>query len=248
MNSTSFTEKHGTHGNKTTVMISSLLMVAAIMIAGTPAEAEEEKLSKDVAALERFFKNMDTNANGQLSQEEFLGFWMRYHDKLDRNEDGVLDQTELLSASYFQAMDTNKDGVVDRQEHALMRKKHWNRHDLTVNNWVSLDEFIRRSRGRGVRSEYDTVTTFTKMDVNGDGSLTEAEYLAFWETYFKNRDANNDKVLSRQEHNHADSFNSFDQNRNGQIEPGEDRLLRAKDFKALDKDGDGSLSQPEFVR
>ena len=203
---------------------------------------------RDTKRIEKAFNGFDENNNGKITQKEFLGFWESRFLATDKNKDGVLDQTEFLDARRFQIRDANKDGVIELDEEMAMRKRGWKRYRLGNDGWLTLNDYARHVRGRPVRSDYERETNFTKMDADHNGRLTEDEYLAFWNEYFTNRDADQDDKLNRKEHRHEDSFDSFDADRNGGIERQEDALIRKKDFHGLDLDDDGALTQSEFVR
>lgn len=220
-------------------------VVLAGCILALSASAEPDSSMKRI---EKAYRNFDENNDGKVTQEEFLSFWEARFRATDKNDDGVIDQTEFLDADRFQARDTNKDGVIEFDEDLAMRKRGWSVYSVGKKGWLSLDDYASHARGLRARSGYNRETTFTKMDANHDGILTEDEYLAFWEEYFTNRDANRDDRLNPAEHRHEDSFESFDADRNGTIERQEDALVRKKYFQELDLDGDGALTQSEFVR
>jgi Ca2+-binding EF-hand superfamily protein len=91
---------------------------------------------------EAWFKQLDTNKDDALSQEEFLsrgpghrgdgkGFErgpQRWLEKLDANKDGQLSKAEAKSASdeHFRRMDRNADGYIaqDEQGHRMGREGH----------------------------------------------------------------------------------------------------------------------------
>ena len=204
--------------------------------------------ARDLERIEKQFHGFDLNGNGQVTHQEFLKFWEARFENSDKNEDGVIDQTEFLHAPHFQARDANKNGVIERDEDRTLRNRGWASYGIGKGGWISLDDYIRVAQGRPIRQEYKFETTFTKMDANGNGKLTEEEYTAFWGEYFESRDVNRDSALNRKEHGHDDSFSSFDADRNGLIEKDEEILIRKKDFKSLDKDGNGFLVQSEFLR
>lgn len=224
-------------------------IIATLILLPLTAIAQEADPASDSSAdLIRFFNNMDHDGNGRVTHEEFEEFWKRLFDREDRNDDGLHDQTEILRGRHFEIFDINKDGVITFEEEFSVRNRHWKHFDTTGRGWISLDEFVARGRGRVDPDSYDYETTFTKMDADRDGLLTRKEYLAFWKDYFDSRDADNDELLSNTEHAHADSFDSFDTDNDGKIARDEDAHVREKDFKGLDRDRDGSLTQAEFVR
>lgn len=85
------------------------------------------------------------------------------------------------------------------------------------------------------------------MDVNQDDLVTESEFLAMWEDYFKGKDANKDGQLNGTECS-AEVLKQADKNQDGIVTFAEDRALRKAHFQSMDKDGDRSLTLPEMLR
>jgi Ca2+-binding EF-hand superfamily protein len=99
---------------------------------------------------------------------------MSRFDRADANKDGKISKSEHEAARnrIFTAMDRNKDGAVDRTE---------------VRAFILARLQERRAR------------RMKRIDPNGDGKITEAEFLARAKARFKRLDANKDGALSPEE-------------------------------------------------
>lgn len=226
-----------------------LLMSSAVLTQGAPPKSTNPSAAKEKARLEGVFKQLDQNKNGQLTRDEFMDFWKRNFDARDKNDDGLHDQTEILLASQIEAFDLNKDGVVSLEEELSVRDRHWKHFDIGGKGVVNWADFFARSPERSANpNAHNNATTFTKMDADSDGYLTSEEYLAFWNGYFNGRDADQNRALDAGEYGHPESFSAFDADGDGKINIEEHALIREQDFKELDKDDDGLLTQAEFVR
>lgn len=63
--------------------------------------------------------HLDTDDNGTVSQTEYRTFMRDAFNRLDRDKDGYLAQSDVssvLTANQFSGMDSNGDGRVGRQE------------------------------------------------------------------------------------------------------------------------------------
>ena len=90
--------------------------VCAVLAGCCFALSAAAESGRDIKRIENTFNNYDENKNGKVTRGEFLSFWESKFMATDRNEDGVLDQTEVLHARGFQARDANKDGVIELDE------------------------------------------------------------------------------------------------------------------------------------
>ena len=107
---------------------------------------------KDKAkAQENFFKMIDKNANGQITEEEFFSFWQKHFNEKDSNKNGTLTQNEyapeITEAGYriFVMLDTNKDGVVSWKEERALRMQHFVSYVKDKNKLISLAEMQGRA-------------------------------------------------------------------------------------------------------
>lgn len=102
-------------------------------------------------------------------------------------------------------------------------------------------------------------TIFTKIDANGDGSITVAEYAAYWQGRFKNIDSDKDSKLIAAEFEAAvkESFGSMDTDKDNilvaqehiaywcgpQAKVPDKKKIKAK--KNIDSDKDGKIDNDE---
>lgn len=87
---------------------------------------------------------------------------------------------------------------------------------------------------------------FALMDTNGDGQVTQAEYVARHASGFGRKDQNKDGVLSSEEHGHS-SFKDADNNQDNQLTPEEYASIFEEQFDhSYDKNGDGIFTIDEI--
>ena len=95
----------------------------------------------------------------------------------------------------------------------------------------------------GVAGKHDAM--FKRMDTNGDGQVTEAEYVAFFNAQFTARDTNADGVLGKDEFSAA-AFSHADSNQDDQLTAAEYEAFYRKQFQRRDANGDGVLALDEM--
>ncbi|PVD27827.1 hypothetical protein C0Q70_13002, partial [Pomacea canaliculata] len=150
------------------------------------------------------FNKKDINGDGYISLSEliksFASSWSLefkmgafiYYDKLDGNEDGVIDQSAFLSA--MKIMDSNIWNGVAKES-----KENSNSEDFSV---VDLD-------GDGVLQLDELLADFNKNDINGDGYISLSEFLSSYASswplvfnmgsfiYYDKLDGNEDGVIDQ---------------------------------------------------
>ena len=83
------------------------------------------------------------------------------------------------------------------------------------------------------------------LDKDGDGAISKTEYDAFTGFAFEKMDRNKDSVIAPDElddHLIGDAFQMLDDDGNGSISEAEFMLQMEEDFTAADQDGDGVLN------
>ncbi len=103
--------------------------------------------------------------------------------------------------------------------------------------------------GQVTRAEFDAVRLqrFRAADTNGDGVLSEAEYVAELEGRLKRQYADDgqhpDKAYENSIKQAHVRFSIVNRARDGRFTPAEDAAIADRTFKGLDTDGDGTVSR-----
>jgi Ca2+-binding EF-hand superfamily protein len=139
------------------------------------------------------FEEMDADANGVVSADEFKQHMSKHHQDykqrrfsmIDVNGDAQISQDEFLAykrqraEKRFTAMDADGDGLVSVQEFSSQRSGH---HE--------------KSWGHAHKGGNHL---FGKLDGDGNSELTLQEALAAWNRWFDRIDVNKDQVVTEEE-------------------------------------------------
>lgn len=173
--------------------------------------------------------------------------WRQRQDRGSRDRDTML----------FREMDTDHDGVITRSEWRGSDES-FRAHDWNGDNVLSGDEL----QSGGARRTHNGINDwsraeFSRLDVNGDGRVSENEW-RYDLNSFRRADRNGDDVLSRAEFLNAgnnqtgnkqtwesDEFNRLDVNGDRGISRNEWRGTR-RSFDLADRNGDGVLTRAEL--
>lgn len=117
-----------------------------------------------------------------------------------------------------------------------------------------LGSFDADRDGRVTRAEFDAIRAqrFKNADTNGDGVLSEAEYVAEYEArlkrqYFDDGRQPDDGYANQVKQAHV-RFGIVNRARDGRYTPEEDRAVANRTFKGLDTNGDGVVSAADPQR
>jgi Ca2+-binding EF-hand superfamily protein len=144
------------------------------------------------------FNNLDHNRDRRITANEWH-FDRETFRRVDRNNDGALDQNEFLGTDVddardasFDDLDWNNNGRVERSEWAGSAAV-FNQLDRNRDGVLSRFEVVG-----GVNGPNDTWDEFVSLDYDRNGSVTRDEW--HWSANsFNQRDSNRDGRLSRQE-------------------------------------------------
>jgi len=149
------------------------------------------------------FTNMDADANGMVSHEEFKQH-MGEHRKAYKQKK-------------FSMIDTNGDSQVSQEEFinykAQKAEKRFTQKDTNGDGQLSMDEFStrhKRHQGKGHhghdsghgKGHHKGKRIFNKLDANGDEQITMEEAMAGWTKWFTKLDADGDQIVTADEVKH----------------------------------------------
>jgi len=190
---------------------------------------------------------MDLEHNAQITAE---GYQAEYADRLDRqlNDEraGQLKQTLVR----IKALDKNNDGAISAAEYQQSGHSAFAMIDRNKDAVISkADEQQQKPRQQGRRSLLNMPTTHSvsgmllMYDADGNGEVSQQEYLAKRQQVFANTDLDKNGVLSGEEY-----LAEFTDRVDRQLEKNRTAALKQAlvRFKALDKDQNQILSAAEY--
>jgi Ca2+-binding EF-hand superfamily protein len=163
-------------------------------------------------------KHLDTAGNGYVTQDEFVAAAQKRFARLDKNGDGKLTPDELatrwghgakdpsqastksvtFAQQRFDRLDSNHDGVVTIDEYVTAAKMLYAQFDTQHNGKVTAAEIAAspKTQERAVRVADRLIR---HMDTNGDGVVSQDEFMAAAKTRFTKVDKNGDGFIDADE-------------------------------------------------
>lgn len=162
-------------------------------------------------------KHLDTAGDGYVTQDEFVAAAQKRFGRLDRNGDGKLTADELTARHWggaavsgqakplpqsarqrFEKADTNHDGVVTLDEYVAAAKTLYARLDAQHNGKVTASEIASSPRAQE-RATKVAERLIRHMDTNGDGVVSQDEFLAAARSRFAKIDKNGNGFIDADE-------------------------------------------------
>ena len=104
------------------------------------------------------------------------------------------DQIQQLLAN-FGKVDVNGDGALSRDEYRNVQAAQWPQVDRNSDGFLTLDDFPRIAAGRA-RTQ---LAEIAYLDANGDGRISQSEFVDGEAPLFRRADGNGDGMLTRSE-------------------------------------------------
>ncbi len=165
-------------------------------------------------------------------------------DAIDADHNGVisLDEWEKASFALFHAADKNNDNVLDASELAgtNITQDTFALADENHDGRLSIAEFMRLRRA---------IFTAADIDRSGGLSFVEFELLTLLaQTGWTDRNHNGRIEPSELKAALVQAFGQLDLDHDGFLSPAETAYMSPEQFKLCDENKDGKLTQDEFVR
>lgn len=168
--------------------------------------------------------------------------------KIDLNNDGVIDRTEAAAhprlAASFDQLDKNRDGKLDASERPHHRKGGHGRHGGGMDRIVKADA---DGDGRISRTEAGSLRfigeKFAEIDTNRDGYIVRSELTRYHERMRPQHEAERAKRAEER-------FAAADLNKDGKlsrVEVSEKMPRLEKSFAFMDEDRDGFLTRADLA-
>ena len=168
--------------------------------------------------------------------------------KIDLNNDGVIDRTEAAAhprlAASFDQLDRNRDGKLDASERPHHRKGGHGRHGGGMDRIVKADA---DGDGRISRTEAGSLRfigeKFAEIDSNRDGYIVRSELTRYHERMRPQHEAERAKRAEER-------FAAADLNKDGKlsrVEVSEKMPRLEKSFAFMDEDRDGFLTRADLA-
>lgn len=188
--------------------------IDATQLAKSPIAAERAQ-----HRAERLLKHLDTAGNGYVTADEFLAAAKKRFARPDHNGDGTLTPDELTAPRWpgaqqitgeaarrradragqrFARLDANHDGAITQDEYLAAATALYRQFDTQRTGRVTAGEIAAAPKAQE-RAERAAKRIVKHLDRNGDGVVSQDEYLAAARRRFNRLDRNADGFISADE-------------------------------------------------
>lgn len=187
--------------------------VDAQQMLDSPAAAE--RMEKRA---ERLVRRLDSAGNGYVTQDEVAAAAQQRFARLDANGDGKLTSDELafrhgrhtaaadapserraaFAQKHFDKLDANHDGIVTRDEFVTAATARFQQLDSQNTGKLTAAQIVSSPRAQE-RAQHAVARIVQRLDTNGDGVVSQDEYLAAARKRFSRMDRNGDGFIDADE-------------------------------------------------
>jgi Ca2+-binding EF-hand superfamily protein len=194
--------------------------IDAVAVATSPETAKREERRAQF-----MIKHLDSAGNGYVTQDEFLAAAKKRFARLDKTGDGKLTPDEFAASRWprqqagaapqdaaaahsgrraqfaqkrFDKLDANHDGIVTQDEYLAAATTMYQKLDTQGNGKVTAQELASSPRVLK-RDAQRAQRVIRRLDSNGDGVVSQDEFLAAARTRFGKLDKNSDGFINADE-------------------------------------------------
>ncbi|MEP6483244.1 MAG: EF-hand domain-containing protein [Rudaea sp.] len=204
-------------------------------------------------------QKMDSNGDGRISLDEYLAAANTRFTSIDAQGKGAVDATDIeVAPTTLQRDQKIADFIVKRM-------------DSDGKGYVSEDDFVAKAKQRFARMDTRGDGKLTPDELSAPrlhehqkaaqnaNPDAQAKRAAFAQKYFDRIDANHDRVVTQDEYIAAATahFNKIDKDGSGELTAQQiaasprmvkhEQRIASHEVKRMDTDGDGTVSQAEFM-
>jgi Ca2+-binding EF-hand superfamily protein len=182
-------------------------------------------LQRDEKIATAIVKHLDTSGKGYISQDDIVASAQARFARMDKNGDGKLSPDELTAPGhraraqfanadasnpewqqkraefkqkYFDRIDADRDGVITPDEYIAAANARYNKADVNGSGELTAQQ-IASSPRTAAREQRFAAREVKHMDTNGDGVVSQDEYIAAAKARFARFDKNSDGFIDADE-------------------------------------------------
>ncbi len=152
-----------------------------------------------VARAKQRFAKMDKKGDGKLTPDELTAFGLRGHAHAAvTSSTDVSNKRAEFRQKYFDKIDANHDGVITLDEYVAAASARFDKIDTNGSGEVTAQQVAaspRMAKGEQRAAAHEV----KKMDSDGDGTVSQAEYIAAARARFVKLDKNGDGFIDADE-------------------------------------------------
>jgi len=273
------------------VTMLTALPLAALSLAALAQDVSTSAASARPSFFQHMLQKMDTNGDGRISEQEFLAAATARFQSIDTQHTGSVDAAELASSPgaeqrlqqhanrIVKHLDTAGAGYITQDEVVAFAQRRFARLDKSGDGKLTPDELAPRfgrwaAAQNGVAATASTQTAtaptaagpraqfaqrrFDKLDTNHDGVVTQDEFVAAAVARFQALDTqgtgqvtaaeivNSPKAQARVNRVAEHLVKRMDSNGDGAVSQDEFLAAAKKRFERMDKNGDGFIDADEI--